>query len=78
MILKRRREGKHKLMKKGRGWLIYVSDFMEEENRRLITCNEDGNIVKDTCCITYPRAQGDTWWDHAQLLVLRLQEALIV
>jgi len=33
MILKRGREGEQKLMKKGRGWLIHVLDFVEKENR---------------------------------------------
>jgi len=68
MILKRGREGEQKFMKKGRGRLIYVSDFMEEKNGRLVICNEDGNIVKDARYITHPGAQGDAWWDHAQLL----------
>ena len=36
MILERKKPGEQKLMKKGRGRLIHVSDFMEEENRRLI------------------------------------------
>ena len=33
MILERKKPGEQKLMKKGRGWLIHVSDFVEEENR---------------------------------------------
>ena len=56
-------------MKKGRGRLIHVSDFVEEENGRLIIRDEDGNIVKDARCITYPGSHGDAWWDHTQLLV---------
>ncbi len=56
-------------MKKGWGWLIHVSDFVEEENGRLIICNEEGIVVKDARCITYPRSGGDAWWDHAQLLM---------
>ncbi len=55
-------------MKKGRGQLIYVSDFVEEENGCLIICNEEGIVVKDARCIMYPRSGGDAWWDHAQLL----------
>jgi hypothetical protein len=58
-----------KLMKKGRGRLIHVSDFVEEENGRLIIRDEDSNVVKDARCITYPGSHGDAWWDHAQLLV---------
>jgi len=56
-------------MKKGRGRLIHVLDFVEEENSRLITHNEEGVVVKDARCITYPGSGGDTWWDHVQLLV---------
>src|SRR5712691_1998365 len=55
-------------MKKGRGRLVHVSDFVEEENGRLVTRDEDGRVVKDARCITYPGAHGDAWWDHAQLL----------
>jgi hypothetical protein len=56
-------------MKKGRGRLIHVSDFVEEDNGRLIVCNQEGAVVKDTRCITYPGSAGDPWWDHAQLLM---------
>jgi len=55
-------------MKKGQGRLIYVSDFIEEDNRCLIVRNQEGVVVKDTCCITYPGASSDKWWDHDQLL----------
>jgi hypothetical protein len=55
-------------MKKGRGRLIHVSDFVEEDNGRLIVRNQEGVVVKDARCITYPGAGGDAWWDHAQLL----------
>jgi hypothetical protein len=48
--------------------LIHVSDFVEEENGRLIIRNEEGVVVKDARCITYPGSGGDAWWDHAQLL----------
>src|SRR6267142_2244582 len=56
-------------MKKGRGQIIHVSDFIEEENGRLIIRDQDGIIVKDAQCVTYPGAGSDPWWDHAQLLV---------
>ncbi len=55
-------------MKKGRGRLIHVSDFVEEENRHLIVHNQEGVMVKDAQCITYPGTGGDPWWDHVQLL----------
>ena len=61
--------GEQKLMKKGRGWLIHVSDFVEEENGQLIVTNEEGDVVKDVCHIIYPGVGGDPWWDHKQLLV---------
>ena len=57
------------MMKKGRGRLIHVSDFVEEDNGRLIVRNQEGAVVKDARCITYPGSAGDPWWDHAQLLV---------
>lgn len=45
-----------------------MSDFVEEDNGRLITHNQDGVILKDARCIIYPGSNGDPWWDHAQLL----------
>ena len=68
MVLDRAQPDDQKLMKKGKGCLIHVSDFVEEENGRLIICNESGNMVKDAHCIMYPGAQGDAWWDQPQLL----------
>jgi hypothetical protein len=68
-ILKRTQEGDQILQRKGRGRLIHISDFVEEENRRLIVCNEEGDMVKDAHCIIYPGVSGDLWWDHVQLLV---------
>jgi len=56
-------------MKKGRGQIIHVSDFIEEENGRLIIRDQDGIIVKNAQCVTYPGVGSDPWWDHAQLLV---------
>ena len=67
--LNRSLHGKQRLMKKGQGRLIHVSDFVEEENGRLIICNQEGVMVKDAWCITYLGTGGDPWWDHAQLLV---------
>jgi len=69
MILERSVPDQQKLMKKGRGRLIHVSNFIEEENGQLIICDEDSRVVKDARCITYPGAHGNAWWDHAQLLV---------
>ena len=66
--LNRSLHGKQRLMKKGWGQLIHVSDFIEEENRHLIIHNQEGVMVKDARCITYPGTGGDLWWDHAQLL----------
>jgi len=55
-------------MKKSWGRLIHVSDFVEEDNGRLIVRNQEGAVVKDARCITYPGASGDKWWDLEQLL----------
>jgi hypothetical protein len=57
------------LQKKGRGRIIHVSDFVEEENGRLIIRNEEGGIIKDAQTIIYPGVGGDPWWEHTQLLV---------
>jgi hypothetical protein len=64
----RLQEHEQKLLRKGRGRLIHVSDFVEEENGRLIVRNEEGDVVKDARCIIYPGVGGDAWWDHNQLL----------
>jgi hypothetical protein len=56
-------------MRKGRGRIIHVSDFVEEENSHLIICNEEGIMVKDTRCITYLGSGSNAWWDHVQLLM---------
>jgi hypothetical protein len=55
-------------MKKGRGRLIYILDFIEEENGCLIIHNQQGIVVKDAHCIMYPGAGSNQWWDHMQLL----------
>jgi hypothetical protein len=67
--------GEQKLMKKGRGRLIHVSDFVEEENGRLVIRDTGGNIIKDARKIIYPGSGGDAWWDHEQLLV-QVQSAI--
>jgi len=59
--LKRNKDGDQRLIKKGRGRLIHISDFVEEENGCLIIYNQQGVVVKDACCITYPDAGGDQW-----------------
>jgi len=66
--MERAQEGEIKLMRKGRGCIIHISDFVEEDHGQLIIRNEAGMIVKDACCITYPGSGGDPWWDHVQLL----------
>jgi len=45
--VERAQQGEQILQKKGRSRIIHVSDFVEEENGRLIIRNEEGNIVKD-------------------------------
>jgi hypothetical protein len=59
--LKRNKDGDQRLMKKERGQLIHILDFVEEENGRLIIHNQQDIVVKDACCITYPGAGGDQW-----------------
>jgi hypothetical protein len=66
--VERSREDEQILQKKGRGRIIHVSDFVEEENGRLIVRNEEGEVVWDARTIIYPGSGGDPWWDHTQLL----------
>ena len=66
--MERSREDEQILQKKGRGRIIHVSDFVEEENGRLIVRNEEGEVVRDARTIIYPGSGGDPWWDHTQLL----------
>jgi hypothetical protein len=63
------------LQKKGRGHLIHVSDFINEENGRLIVRDSQGNITQDARKIIYPGSNGDAWWDNNQLLV-QVKEAI--
>jgi hypothetical protein len=61
MVVDRIRPGQQKLMKKGRGWIIHISDFIKEENGHLIIHNQDGIVIRDARHITYPGASGDAW-----------------
>jgi hypothetical protein len=54
--------------KKGRGRLIHVSDFINEEDGRLVLLDKDGQIIRDARKIIYPGANGDPWWDTKQLM----------
>ena len=36
---------------------------------RLVLLDKDGDVVRDSCKIIYPGANGDKWWDCEQLLV---------
>lgn len=51
--------GERKLMKKSRKRLIHVSDFVEEENGRLVVHDKDGNITRNTRKIIYPGSNRD-------------------
>ena len=66
----RLKEGQSILQKKGRGRLIHVYDFINEETGWLVVCNEDGSISdkNDAQKIIYPGTNGDPWWDTKQLL----------
>ncbi len=59
--LNRSLHGKQRLIKKGQGRLIHVSDFVKKENGRLIVCNQEGVVVKDAQCIMYPGTGSDLW-----------------
>lgn len=56
------------MRKKGRGRLIHVSDFINSEDGRLVSRDAHGNITQDARRIIYPGANGDAWWDTAQLI----------
>jgi hypothetical protein len=62
------RPGEQPLRKKGRGRLIHVSDFINEEDGQLVLKNSEGVIVRDARKIIYPGANGDAWWDCEQLI----------
>src|SRR5260370_2978463 len=72
MLHSRLEEGQTILQKKSHGWLIHVSDFINEENGCLVILNADGNdIVPEedhACKIIFPGAAGDPWCNTAQLL----------
>lgn len=60
--------GQTVLQKKGRGWLIHVSDFITPETGRLVERDEGGNIIADARKVIFPGAKGDAWWDCEQLI----------
>ncbi|KAG2068243.1 hypothetical protein BDR04DRAFT_1025036, partial [Suillus decipiens] len=62
------RPGERVLRKKGRGRLIHVSDFVNEEDGQLVSRGPTGKIIKDAQRIIYPGANGDAWWTHENLL----------
>ncbi|KAF7984968.1 hypothetical protein HWV62_9917 [Athelia sp. TMB] len=62
------REGEQPLRKKSQGRLIHVSDFINEEDGRLVLLDENGQIVRDARKIIYPGSNGDPWWDNKQLM----------
>ena len=68
-MINRLRDGEQPLRKKGRGRLIHVSDFINEEDSRLVLRDSEGNIIRDARKIIFPGSNGDPWWDTEQLLV---------
>ena len=54
-----------------------MSDFVEEENGRLLIKDQDDMIVKDARCITYLGTNSDSWWDLAQLLK-QIDKAILI
>ena len=68
-ILLRLKAGEQPLRKKGRGRLIHVSDFINEETGRLVLLDENGRITRDARKVIFPGSNGDPWWDTDQLMV---------
>jgi hypothetical protein len=64
------RAGEQLLQKKGRGRLIHVSDFINEEDGQIVLQDAAGIVVWDARKIIYPGGgkTGDGWWDCDQLL----------
>ena len=62
------RAGEQPLRHKGRGRVIHISDFINEEDGQLVLSNADGKIIEDARVIIYPGSNGDPWWDTKQLL----------
>ena len=67
-MLFRLRRDERVLWRKGKGRIIHVSDFINEEDGRLIKRNADGEIIEDARKIIYPGSGGDAWWTHEDLL----------
>ncbi|KAF8585146.1 hypothetical protein K439DRAFT_1344160, partial [Ramaria rubella] len=61
-------KGEQILQKKGQGRLIHISDFIEEVNGRLVSFNNDGMVEKSARKVIFPGANGDPYWDCAQLI----------
>ena len=55
-------------LQKGRGQLIHISDFINEEDGWLVLLDDNGQILRDAHKIIYPGSNGDPWWDTKQLL----------
>lgn len=64
----RLKEGTSVLQKKSRGRIIHVSDFINEEDGRLVQLNDQGQVIRDAQKVIFPGAAGDAWWDTPQLL----------
>ena len=61
-------QGQQILMKKSKGRIIHISDFINEHNGRLVVKDEDGKVVCEAQKIIYPGSNGDPWWDCEQLI----------
>jgi hypothetical protein len=66
--LSRIEKGKQPLRAKNNGRLIHVSDFVSEEDGRLVVRDTDGEVIEDARTIIYPGSNGDPWWDCDQLI----------
>jgi hypothetical protein len=68
-------DGEQLLRKKLRGRLIHISDWLNEEDSRLVLKDGSGNIICDARKVIHPGSNGDPWWDCDQLLV-QVREAI--
>ena len=69
IVARRLGEGQTILQKKGRGRLIHISEFITPETGRLVFRDANGVILEEAQKIIFPGANGDPWWDAAQLIV---------
>jgi hypothetical protein len=65
-------------MKKSKGRLIHISDFVNEHNGRLVVKDMNGRVTREARKIIYPGSNGDAWWDCEQLIKQVKEQAIPV